>query len=196
MHCFISNLYKDKNFCNKINEYGIECGYVNPDGKGNIEYMAESHNQCREKAIEIGAEFLLHWEVDIFTHYRSIVELLLLRKKAVVSGVYHIRHGVDSHLCLTVRHQKHPLELATAFNLTDGADLMFVDGNAKQVANAGLGLSMIHKSVFEKMKFRADRYERAHPDSTFAEDLHYAKIPVFADTSLLMEHRNSKWLHL
>jgi hypothetical protein len=193
---FLSDNSVNEEFSKKINEYGIECVWCDPKGKTNIQAMADSHEQCRLKAIEIGAEYLLHWEVDIFTKYRNIIERLILRRKAVVSGIYHIGHGVSSHLCLVVRKQNHSSELATAFVLRDGADIMFVDGNLKKVANAGLGLCLIHKSVFEKVSFRSDKSERDHPDSSFAADLYYHGVSVFADTSLLCEHRNQKWMHL
>lgn len=157
--------------------------------------MADSHEQCRQKAIEIGAEYLLHWEVDVFTLYRSVIERMLMHNKQVVSGVYHISHGNDSHLCLVQRKKMHPLEPATAFVLRNGADLMFVDGTLKEIGNAGIGCSLIHKSVFEKISFRADKNEQVHPDSTWAVDLFQHGIKTYADTSLVFQHRNQKWLH-
>jgi hypothetical protein len=190
---FLCDNSETDEFCREINAYGIECERIDPRGKLQSEKIALSHERCRQKAIEIGAEYLLHWEVDVFTKHRDLIELLVMRGKAVVGALYYIGFGKDAHLCVTVRTQKYRFELATALNLKDGADLMFVDGKCKQVASVGLGALLLHRSVFTKIPFRHDRLERAYPDSCFAEDLFHAGIPVFADTSLLMEHRNSKW---
>ena len=74
------------------------------------------------------------------------------------------------------------------------SDILFVDGNVKDVFSCGLGCTLIHKSVFEKVKFRSDFKQTYHPDSCFAEDCYYLKIPINVDTSILLKHENSRWL--
>jgi predicted peroxiredoxin len=193
---FLSDNSVTDEFSKKINEYGIECVWCDPKGKGNIKAMADSHEQCRLKAISIGAEYLLHLETDLFFNDKSIIEKLVLRRKKVVGCLYHINHGVNSYLCLIERKQMHEYELPTTHLLQNGADLAFVDGNCKKISHCGLGATLIHKSVFEKVQFRADANERFHPDTNFAIDCYYNGVDIYVDTSILCQHRNQQWMHL
>ena len=191
---FLSDNSMNNSFSQMIEDNGIECGRVNPRGKANPEYMAESHEQVRKKAIEIGAEYLLHWEVDLFTDNKDIIFDLINAKKSVVGAIYHIEAGEASHLCIIKSHSHHPAEPVSVIPLRNGADIELVDGTVKPVFSCGLGCTLIHRSVFEKIKFRYDINQSFHPDSSFAEDCYYSKIKIFADTSLLMDHKNQKWL--
>ncbi len=191
---FLSDNSIIDDFSKSIIAQGIECGRVNPIGKSNPQYMAESHEQVRKKAIEIGAEFILHWEVDLFTDNKDIIFDLLNARKSVVGAIYHIEQGEKSHLCILPMYQQHYMEPISVTPLRNGMDLQFVDGSLKQVFSCGLGCVSIHRSVFEKIKFRYDTNESYHPDSSFAEDCQCAGIKIFADTSMLMDHKNQKWL--
>lgn len=192
---FLSDNSSDERFRNEyLIDKGIEIGIVDPVGKSNPQYMSESHEQCRQHAINIGADFLLHWEVDLFTDNRHIIQDLLAREKQVVGAIYHIEQGIKSHLCIIALHQDHPSDPVGTYPLKDGADLMFVDGECKRVFNVGLGCTLIHRSVFTKIKFRYDVNQTFHPDSAFAEDCYYMGIPIYADTSLLLDHQNQRWL--
>jgi len=191
---YLSDNTKDNSFYNQIKSLGVEAGKVNPTLKSNPEYMAESHEQCRLKAIEIDAEYMLHWEVDLFTDDKNIIQRLMYHKKQVVGGIYHIGQGRDSYLCLIKKHHNHKDEPVSTFPMKKGSDLLFVDGNLVEVFSCGLGCTLIHKSVFKNIAFRHDIEQRFHPDSSFYEDLHYKGIKTYADTSILLKHENSRWL--
>lgn len=193
-HIFLSDNSHDDSFSNKIKSLNVDVGKVNPVNKSNPAYMAESHEQCRNKAIQLDVDYMLHWEVDLFTDDKNIIDKLISHKKQVVGGIYHIGQGKDSYLCLIRKHQNHKDEPVSTFPMKYGSDLIGVDGGLLEVFSMGLGCTLIHKSVFKTIKFRYDSQERFHPDSSFYEDLHYKGIKAFADTSLLLKHENSRWL--
>lgn len=191
---FLSDNTNTDNFSNEIKSFGIEVGRVNPNNKSNPEYMAESHEQCRKKAIEIDADYILHWEVDLFTDNKNIIQHLMNHRKPIVGGIYHIGQGLDSYLCLIKKHHNHDNEPISTFPMKNGSDLMIVDGGLVEVFSMGLGCTLIHKSIFTNIPFRHDVEQRFHPDSSFYEDLYYKGIKAYADTSLLLKHENSRWL--
>lgn len=187
---YLSDNSPDESFCEWINSYGIECDHINPQGKAKFQPLAESHEQCRLKALEIGADYLLHWEVDMFTNDFSVIQKLLFREKVVVGVLYHIGFGFNSNLCLIQRRSFCAIEPATTLLLRNGYDANFVDGQCKQIAHCGLGCTLIHRSVLEKITFRHDAKQTVFPDSIFAEDCHHNRIPIFVDTAIVFEHRN------
>lgn len=191
---FLSDNSYDSDFYNKIKSYDIQVSRVNPEGKSNPEYMAESHEQCRLKAIEDNYDYILHWEVDLFTDNKFIIQDLLYHNLPVVGGTYHIGIGLDSTLCAIVFNQQGDEEGISVHQVRLGSDLLLVDGNLKKVFSCGLGCTMIRRDVFTKIKFRHDKKQRYHPDSSFAEDCYYNKIPIYMDTSILLDHQNSQWL--
>lgn len=185
---------KEKEYAKHINEIGIECGWVNPIGLQNTQYIALSHEQCRKKALVGKYDYMFHLECDIFPPCRDIIERLLLAHKRVVSAMYHIKHGGKSHLCIGIKLESGDSRFVSTHLLKDGLDLAFVDGNIKEVYSSGLGCTLIHKSVFEKVKFHHGDGSM-HPDSWFYIDLHQMGVKPYVDTSLLCEHKNSNWLY-
>ncbi len=193
---FLSDNSADKKFCEYINAQGIDCGWIDPKEKINMQYMAESHEQCRQEAIKRKVNYMLHWECDLFSDHTGIVEMMMMNKHLpVVGACYHIKHGKESHLCIVdilPHEEKEPISLAV---LKDGADIAFVDGTVKKVFSVGLGFTLIREDVLSSIPFRWDVNQTHHPDSSFAEDLYYKKIPVNCDTKILLQHKNSEWLH-
>lgn len=175
-----------------IMKAGINCIHIKPKLKSNQAYITESHEALRLEAIRGGYDFLLHLESDLIPPF-DILERLLVHQKQVTAATYFINEGYNSHLMLqkieqsgdTVRH---------TINVDNGFDILEVDGKLKKVYAAGLGAILIHKSVLKKVKFRWERGADAHADSFFAADLNNLKIPIYLDTSLLIEHRNSSWI--
>lgn len=183
-----------KEYAKHINEMGIKCGWVNPIGKSNPRYIAESHEDCRQKAMQGKYDYMFHLECDIFVPCSDIIERLLLTHKRIVSAMYHIKHGKESHLCIGIKLDSGDPNFVSTMLLKDGIDLAFVDGTVKEVYSAGLGCTLIHRSIFEKIKFR-DGDNTMHPDSWMYIDLHTLGIKSYVDTSLLCEHKNEQWLH-
>ena len=191
---YLSDNTLSDDFANKIMSYNIKVGRVNPTNKSNSQYIADSHEQCRNYAIEQGADYILHWEVDLFTDNKFIIQDLLFHNRLVVGCLYHIGQGEKSYLCVTHKNKRDNESSISVYINKSFSDILFVDGNLKDVFSCGLGCTLIHKSVFEKVKFRSDFKQTYHPDSCFAEDCYYLKIPINVDTSILLKHENSRWL--
>jgi len=192
---YLSDNSRSKDFCNRIREIGVECSWVNPIGKENIMYMAESHELCRQKAIRDKYDYIFHLECDVFPPCEDIIERLLLTHKRVVSATYHIKDGDKSQLCIgVVQDTGHP-HFASTYLMKDGSDMNFIDGSVKESYSAGIGCTLIHRSVFEQVKFRAEKGGKMHPDSYFYMDLFGKRIKSYIDTSLHCNHKNSQWLH-
>lgn len=181
----------NSNFSRLLNKKGITTKWVNPKNKHIFQILAESHEECRKKALEIGAEWMLHLEYDIEPP-KEILKLLLMRKKKVIGGLYHIYNDDKRVLCFQKTGQMDS-DYTNANNLLSGDDNFEIDGETKQVYSCGLGAILIHKSVFSKINFRFDKNILVAPDSLFAFDCYNQKIPIFVDTSIICYHRNRKW---
>jgi hypothetical protein len=196
-----------------ITRAGFNCLWLPRNKKGVRQIMAESHDILRQHVLRNGYDFLFHFETDLFLETPSkkdklyeylseatgikifygnynIIELLLLHKKQVVSGIYHMGDGTTRQLCVLLidNYGKHiiPYPLGKL-------DAIWVDGNLKRVFTAGIGACLIHKSVLEKVKFRIEPNQSSHPDMYFAKDIYDLGIDFYADTSILLYHKNKDW---
>lgn len=156
-----------------------------------IERMARSHNDCRDFTLRLKYDYLLHLETDLFPP-DDVIEQLMSLSKPVVSALYYVDNGIYRKPMLQRAIKLAPRFLSSK-NFMANEDLCFCDGTVKKVAHAGLGCILIHKSVFEKVKFRHIAGLNNHPDTYFAEDCASHKIPIFVDTSIVIEHENSPW---
>lgn len=178
----------------KIRSHGIECVHTQQHPKGSLFTINDSHNQCRQYAIDNGYDFMLHLETDLIPPI-DVIERLLNNKKKVCAGVYDLFYGskrrpmiqIDEPYDRTVRDYRSP------DFLTDEEPLFF-DGKVKQVYHAGLGCILIHKSVFEVFPFRVHEEANMHSDTWFANDCYALNINIYADTSVQCEHINTTWL--
>jgi hypothetical protein len=190
MDLYLCDNSPDKGYWRHLNDMGIKTGYVNPKNKHNREYMAESMDKCRVRAMEGGYAFMLVLETDVIPPCRDIIERLMLAKVRVISGIYHIMTGKDSHLCISeIMPTTHVNHIDTVL-LKNGMDTGFVDGTVKKVFQSGLGCTLIARSVFEKIKFRVDKQD-FHADTWFYVDLANKGIGAYADTGVLCEHNNT-----
>ncbi len=155
--------------------------------------LAKSHDKCRTKALDGGYDYLLHLESDIFPPL-DVIERLLQHKKPVIGCLYHIELGADSKLMIQLI-EEHGIEHRETYNL-DETDLSFVDGKVKQVFSCGLGCTLIHKSILDKIGFRYEQGSPVHPDSFYFGDLNQNNINVYVDTSIYCEHKNTSLLRV
>lgn len=177
------------NYARLVLEYGIRANYIQRKGRTNLEFIAESHEACRKFAISNKYDFMFHLESDILPPI-NVIDRLLRHQKQVVNGLYHLGKGYDSFLL--IQEMEKLGDKRCTFNIDKG-DLMEITGGLIEKYHFGLGCTMIHKSVFEKISLQADGRQEFHSDSLFASRLHYANIPNFADTSILCEHLNTEW---
>ena len=156
-----------------------------------IEKMARSHNDCRDFTLRLKYDFLLHLETDLFPQH-DIIEQLMFHQLQAVSALYYVDNGIYRKPMIQRTIKLAPRFLSSK-NFMANEDLCFCDGTVKKVAHAGLGCILLHRSVFEKINFRHIEGVNNHPDTYFAEDCAEHKIPIYLDTSIVVEHENSPW---
>jgi hemerythrin-like domain-containing protein len=156
-----------------------------------IERMARSHNDCRDFTLRLKYDYLLHLETDLFPPH-DVIEQLMSQTKPIISALYYVDNGIYRKPMIQ-RTIKLAPKFITSKNFMANEDLCFCDGTIKKIAHAGLGCILIHRSVLEKVKFRSIQGLNNHPDTYFAEDCAKHKIPIYLDSSIVVEHQNSPW---
>lgn len=177
----------------RICAMGIKCKYINPKNKPLKQVLAESHEMLRQLAISSEAEFFIHWEADVFKDDPDLIQNLMLSKKQVINAYYPIKTGAERELSIMIAaDDNHMLgRHVKAFHLGDDCP-DFIDGSVKVCFSSGLGLIMIHKSVFKKIPFRCFPDNEALPDFIFSHDLWFAGIFNYVDTSIYCRHENQE----
>jgi len=150
--------------------------------------LAKSHDRCRLFALENDFDYLLHLETDVFPPI-NVIERLLDARKKVVGAMYFIELGKDSKL-MVQQIEDWGIDHRETYNLEEN-DILMVDGELKKVFSCGLGCVLIEKSVLKNIVFRYEDNSPVHPDSFFYADLDSKNIPVYLDTSILCEHKNT-----
>ncbi len=184
-------------FSKYMEAYDLNVGRINVKGKGVMQRMAESHDMCRKIALEEGYDFLLHLETDMFPEPDIIDKLLLCRKK-VVSALYSINNGAQREYCVRFADYNDQMNSLIIYNYA--FDIVLAGKGLMKCFNAGLGCTLIHRSVLNQFQFRYEnentenaRYSDSHPDTWFAYDLFSADIPIYVDTNTFVEHRNANY---
>lgn len=186
----LSDNSNTKDFSTKIMDMGVSCNYVKPRGKSEISRIADGHNDIRTFAISYGFDYLMHIESDVFPP-ANIIEHLLAARKSVIGAMYHIGFGYDSRLMVQTVDEN----TDDGFRVTRGLRkdvLEILNGSIHKAYHVGLGCILIHRTVLERIQFRYVPGKNFHPDSFFAVDCYNAnpRIEIFADTSVICEHRN------
>lgn len=177
----------------KIQAERINCIHVD---KGHLkirEVMAICNNISKTWALQNGYDYIFHLECDIFPP-RDVIQRLLAHQLPVVSGLYMISRFQDMQPMIQVYEYHGELNESHAWDLTEG--FLKTTGGLVQVANAGLGCTLIHKTVLEKLNFHVNMEEEGHADSFMGRDLYNMRVPVYVDTSIFCKHYNSSWSKL
>lgn len=195
MDVFICDNSDGMGYFNKIKSNGFHCFHVENKNKPSAQILAESHEQCRVKAVNGGYDYMLHLESDVFVPYNDIIQRLMIHRLPIVSAIYPSRHG-DKRWFILQQQQFTGLEqhgLFVVTNLDNGDDINFIDGSVKKIFSNGIGCSLIRKDVFSKIKFTWKKDSDNHPDTFFYCELYKQGIKNYVDTSLLCEHENQMW---
>jgi len=186
----VDNSSTRKNYKRFIKE-GFKCIYVKPKHHSIHKILADSHEEIRKYAIRNNYDYLLHYESDLISP-PDVIERLMIHNKPVVSAMYMINFGEDSHLMAQKSEQFGDIRETVV--MENGADLMMVDGGLKKVFHCGLGMILIHKTVLDKFQFRYEADKSMPPDAYFAMDTDALGIPKYIDTSILSIHNNAEWI--
>lgn len=177
-----------------LRKKGVPTLHVKRKNKNTRQLIAESDEALREATLKGDYDFLLHWESDIAPPV-NVIERLLSHQKSIVSGAYFIGQGTHSHLMVQDIEQQEE-GIRETINLLYGADSKYMDGKLHEVYACGLGMTLIHRSVLENIKFRCEEGVDAHPDTFFAHDIKQLGMKQYLDTSIMCEHDNRDWMEI
>lgn len=155
------------------------------------ETMAECNNIISRYVLRNNYDYLFSLECDVFPP-PAILSRLLAYNKPVISALYNIGHYPERRLMVQCLEEVSPREMQIR-NLTTKESLLFVNGQCKQVFNAGLGCTLISRDVLHGYQFHAEPESGVHADTHFGYDLFNRGIPWMVDTSLICKHFNSDW---
>ncbi len=173
----------------------IKYYYYNPKNLTFREMIRDCHNLIREQVLQNGYDFLYSLESDHFTA-PNIIEHLLAFKKLVVGLPYFIGTGFASMYICSKTEMCGNIALEIA--LTSDLGFLYTDGFLKRTYQIGLGNTLIHRSVLEKIEFRIEtegkyNLETYFDDQFFYRDCKKLGIPVYVDTSNMSYHWNVHW---
>lgn len=171
---------------------GFNVIHVKPKRHSIQKILADSHEEIRKYALQHNYDYLLHLEDDLIPP-PDVIERLMIHNVPIVSAMYMINFGRDSHL-MSQKLESFG-EIRETINLDNGSDLMFVDGSLKKTFHCGLGCVLLHKNVLTKFEFRHDASIGLFPDGFFAFDIDALGISKYMDTSVLCIHNNSEWVY-
>lgn len=178
----------------KLKAKGITAVHVPQHPDGLYFTMADSHNACRNYALENGYTWILHLETDVIPPI-DVIERLLQTGKKCVSGLYDILFGESRRLMIQMPEPfDRTIRAYRTVQFVEEDEPTFFDGTIKQVYHAGLGCMLMHKDVFGKIPFRCEKGQNYHTDTFFANDCFQQKIPIFAHTAIQCQHLNQTWL--
>lgn len=178
----------------ELESLGLLVESVNPKNKTHYQFIAESQEIARKQAIKSNYDYIFSFECDIIPPSLNILNDLLEAEKPLIGSCYNIHTGKNRRMLLNV-----PAEPKyNGFNISDVTicdkdAMVFCDGTVKQVFNAGLGATLIHKSVFHKIPFRHEPNTDAHSDTWFATDCYNHGIDFFIHTGVICKHKNQNW---
>lgn len=189
---FLADNSEDKKNVEFLKSLGIEAERTRFSKSDSIiSRVTKSHNLVRQKTLEGGYDFLLHLETDIFPP-TDVIPRLLAHRKPVVGVSYDIFDWQDREPVMLQVEELYDGESRSAIvrgKYNHGA----YDGTLIDAWANGVGCTLIHRSVLEKIKFRYDKERDGFCDSWFAWDLRQMGIPMHVDTSMYAFHKNMDW---
>lgn len=188
----VDNSADEKWHIENIVAKGWDCDYVAPRGRRNCEYLCESQNKIREKALTGNFDYLLFIECDIEVPL-TITEQMLAYDESVVACNYFINHGDKAHLLKT------EIEAPVFGNLTnrniDQLQGFMEHGRPQSESNSsffGFGCTLIRRDILERFPFYVFPDDPSHSDTIFYFELYEAGIKTKLH-DVIVKHNNSSW---
>lgn len=169
---------------------GFTIIHHDPAGKGIRFFMAECNEIIRRYTLKAGYDYLFSLECDIFPPYNIIGHLYGLQKP-IAAAPYFLMKGAASLLIGAEVEPNQVNAVTRPFSLDDG--FLTFDGKVKPAYAPGLGCVLIHRTILEKVKFRATDQDTAHADSNFYNDLFFLGYSAVVDYSIICRHENIFW---
>jgi len=191
-HIFIDNS-KTEDYYNKLKGMGLDVFYVER-GNNTREALARAQNFARNIAIKDNYDYLMSLESDIMIP-PNIIQLLVRHGKDVVSALYMIgdRDKGMRVPCLTLSTFNKEIQAFGTRLLNPEEYPEYLHKGLKQVQAAGMGCCLIYKRVFNRVAFTYDPRFNGHSDIYFFNRMFELRVPVWVDTDILLDHKNSDW---
>ena len=166
---FIAENSKTDDFYNEIIKEGIEAKKVTNE-KGVMYRLVDSHNACRQYALDNNFDFLFHLETDVIPPL-DIIERLINNGKMIVSGCYDIWHGKIRKAMIQIDENVDRFKKAyRTVSFAHEQEPELFNGQLRRVYHAGLGCILIHKKILKKIPFRYIDGGNMSADTWFAND--------------------------
>jgi hypothetical protein len=166
--------------------------YVKPKGKIGAEVLTEAYNLMRKRAIIGGYDYVLTLESDVMIQRDTLWQLLSL--DAEVASATYLISPREPTFCMQLGHFDTDTHFqSTVVGLVEG--LQYFNGTPVRVFGAGLGCTLIRRSVFEKFVFRYEHQKGQviFNDSIFNKDLFLAEINNILLTKYILKHEAQDW---
>lgn len=186
----------DPAHADKVRAMGYEVDYLKPYSTIS-KTIAVGWNMIRDRVRSGGYDYHFSLECDVFPTLQQWIKLratMDATQHPVLGYTYWLGNGENAHLMLGEVHY-YPLSgkvLNDVLPAPTSAHRM--NGQIRECGQLGQGCLLIHRSVYDKVKFRhVENATGVFPDTLFHEDLLRSDIPVHVITSELVTHRNQPW---
>lgn len=187
------NSKTDKNTKYLISK-GITAVHTPQNKKGLYHTINDSHEACRQYAIDNGFDYMLHLETDVIPPI-DVIERLLNNNRKVVTGTYDIFFGTKRKAMIQLDEKfDRNISAYRTMEFVQNAEPVFFNGKTQNIYHAGLGCALIHRSIFEMLPFRYVDGYNMHTDTWFANDCYLLNTNIYADTTVQCKHYNQTWL--
>lgn len=168
---------------------GFDCDWVNPNGKKNNEYICESQNKIRQKALDENFDYLFFCEQDVFPPITIIEQLLAFNAPVAVARYMVGGNGNDSLFAMDIEDN----DLGYITNRRMNEMEVFLNyGKQEKSKMFGFGCCLIQRKILEQTEFFVLEESDTHSDILFYFWCHQnGIIPSVLD--VICEHRNSDW---
>jgi len=178
----------------KLENAGIMC-YHTERGDTSREALARSQNLGRRIMLEGDYDYMFSLESDIFPK-KNIMEALIRHNQMFISGIYCIGelNNRSRTLCLTVDTENKDTGTIGTVLLSPSQSLDYINKGLKEVSASGMGCTLIHREILEKVAFTYIQGHRAHSDVFFCNSARRLGYMVIADTDVFCDHKNQSWV--
>jgi len=164
-------------------------------GNNSREALARAQNVARKYFLEGDYKFLLSLESDIFPPI-DFIQKLILHLRPVVTGFYEIGSQTVRLPCITIKEYHKNLGAFGTRLLRKDEYKDYTNVGLKEVAAGGMGICLMERWVVELFPFYYDPRFTGHSDVYFFNDCLNHSIPVYVDTDIVCDHKNSDWANV
>lgn len=203
-HLYMVDNSEDMDYVKYLRSLGIDADHVKREGSP-AEYICNSQNRIRSKVLSGGYDYLFMLESDVFVD-PWVLDHLVAYQLPMINITYLLYSGEKTTPCIQIAQH-----LGSGYNtkVVDGCvGSHLFTGECKNIREyklsydihacfTGIGCSLIHYSILEKIAFRVDRkHDRKTGKMTFSDtffhyDVNRAGFPNYLETSIIAKHKNN-----